>query len=193
MHYSAHLFVVCFILLVVCVAIIWQDDVIKWKTFRVTGPLCGEFIGHRWIPRTKASDAELRCFLWYAPEQTFAQTRRWRFETPSHSLLCHCNETRRGLDTYLHSAGVLFDEMPWCHTHRKRHWKKHTRVLDWTKHDAMHTETDPERISHDYKLDKTGCRTHWNRHWKKLTWLLDWTKHDAIHIKTENERNWHDY
>ena len=24
--------------------------------FRVTGPLCGEFTGHRWIPLTKASD-----------------------------------------------------------------------------------------------------------------------------------------
>ena len=31
--------------------------------FRVTGPLCGEFIGHRWIPHTKASDAELWCFF----------------------------------------------------------------------------------------------------------------------------------
>ena len=36
--------------------------------FRVTGPLCGEFTGHRWIPRTKASDAELWSFLWSAPE-----------------------------------------------------------------------------------------------------------------------------
>ena len=36
--------------------------------FRVTGHLCGEFTGPRWIPRTKASDAELWCFLWYAPE-----------------------------------------------------------------------------------------------------------------------------
>ena len=27
--------------------------------FRVTGLLCGEFTGPRWIPRTKASDAEL--------------------------------------------------------------------------------------------------------------------------------------
>ena len=35
--------------------------------FLVTGPLCGEFTGHRWIPRTKASDAELWCFLWSAP------------------------------------------------------------------------------------------------------------------------------
>ena len=31
--------------------------------FRVTDRLCGEFTGHRWIPRTKASDAELWCFL----------------------------------------------------------------------------------------------------------------------------------
>ena len=36
--------------------------------FRVTGHLCGEFTGHLWIPRTKASDAELWCFLWSASE-----------------------------------------------------------------------------------------------------------------------------
>ena len=36
--------------------------------FCFTGHLCGEFIGHRWIPRTKASDAELWCFLWSVPE-----------------------------------------------------------------------------------------------------------------------------
>ena len=34
--------------------------------FRVTGPLCVEFTGQRWIPRTKASDAEHWCFLWSA-------------------------------------------------------------------------------------------------------------------------------
>ena len=38
--------------------------------FRVTDHLCGEFTGHRWILRTKASDAELWCFLWSAPEWT---------------------------------------------------------------------------------------------------------------------------
>ena len=42
--------------------------------FRVTGPLWGESTGHRWIPLTMASDAELWCFLWSAPEQTFEQT-----------------------------------------------------------------------------------------------------------------------
>ena len=36
--------------------------------FRVTGHLFGEFTGPRWIPRTKASDAELWCFLWSASE-----------------------------------------------------------------------------------------------------------------------------
>ena len=34
--------------------------------------------GHRWIPLTKASDAELWCFLWSSPEQTSEQT----IETP---------------------------------------------------------------------------------------------------------------
>ena len=41
-----------------------HDDVIK----RVTGPLCGKFTGDRWIPHTKANDAELWCFLWFVPE-----------------------------------------------------------------------------------------------------------------------------
>ena len=35
--------------------------------FRVTGPLCGEFAGHRWNALTNASDAELWCFPWFAP------------------------------------------------------------------------------------------------------------------------------
>ena len=36
--------------------------------FRVTGHLCGEFTGPRWIPHTKASDTELWCFLWSVSE-----------------------------------------------------------------------------------------------------------------------------
>ena len=39
--------------------------------FSVTGPLCGEFIDQRWISLTKASNAELWCFPWSAPEQTW--------------------------------------------------------------------------------------------------------------------------
>ena len=36
--------------------------------FGATGPFCEEFTDLRWIPCTKDSDAELRCFLWSAPE-----------------------------------------------------------------------------------------------------------------------------
>ena len=36
--------------------------------FRVTGPLCVEFTGHRWISPHKGSDADLGWFLWSAPE-----------------------------------------------------------------------------------------------------------------------------
>ena len=39
---------------------------INGSIFRGTGSLCGEFTSHRWIPRTKASDAELWYFLWFA-------------------------------------------------------------------------------------------------------------------------------
>ena len=53
--------------------------------FRATGHLCGEFTGHRWIPRTKASDAELWCLLWSAPEWG------WWFEIPIRSLWRHRN------------------------------------------------------------------------------------------------------
>ena len=61
--------------------------------FRVTGPLWGEFTDHRWIPLTRASDAELWC--WSALEQNKRSSkslrRRW-FETPLPSLWRHSNE-----------------------------------------------------------------------------------------------------
>ena len=48
--------------------------------FRVTGPLCGEFAGHQWIPLTKASDTDLWCFLWSGPGPKSKQSRRRWFE-----------------------------------------------------------------------------------------------------------------
>ena len=58
------------------------------KFFRFTGPLCGEFTGHRWIPRTKASDAE----LWCSNKRLSKHSWGWWFETPSHSLWRHGND-----------------------------------------------------------------------------------------------------
>ena len=69
---------------------VWfHDGVIKWKHFPRYWPLWGEFTVHRWIPRTKASDAELWYFLW--SERLSKQSgRRW-FYTPSRPLWRHCN------------------------------------------------------------------------------------------------------
>ena len=60
--------------------------------FRFTGPLWRECTAHRWIPLTKASEAELWCFLSSTPEQTDEQT----IETPviwhpSRALWRHCD------------------------------------------------------------------------------------------------------
>ena len=40
-----------------------HDDVIKWKHFRVTGPLWGEFTGRRWIPLTKPGTRSFDVFF----------------------------------------------------------------------------------------------------------------------------------
>ena len=42
--------------------------------FHVTGPLWGESTCQQWIPLTKASDMELWCYLWSAPEHMVEQT-----------------------------------------------------------------------------------------------------------------------
>ena len=78
--------------------------------FRVSGPLCGEFTGDRWIPRTKASvplcreftgdrwisrtkasDAELWCFFdVHLNNRLSKQSLGQWFETPKRSLWRHC-------------------------------------------------------------------------------------------------------
>ena len=60
--------------------------------FRVTDPLCGEFIDHRWIPLRKASDAELWCFVDLSLNKRLSkQSWSWWFETPLRSSLRHRN------------------------------------------------------------------------------------------------------
>ena len=58
--------------------------------FRVTGHLCGEFTGPRWIPHTKTSDAELWCFFDLRLHIRLSkQSWGWWFETLSRSLWRH--------------------------------------------------------------------------------------------------------
>ena len=53
---------------------VFHDDVIKWKHF----PRNWTFVRSRWIPHTKASDAELWCFLWSAHNGEAGDLRRHR-------------------------------------------------------------------------------------------------------------------
>ena len=68
--------------------------------FRVTGHLCGEFTGHRWIPHTKVSDAELWRFLW---------------SRPSHPLWRHSNDQE--YDTFWHVCST-FQTYPVCSSYQ---------------------------------------------------------------------------
>ena len=52
--------------------------------FRVTGPLCGEFTCHQWIPRTKASDAELWCFLLICASNKRLSKQSWAGDLRRH-------------------------------------------------------------------------------------------------------------
>ena len=62
------------------------------NTFRVTGPLCGEFTGQRWIPFKKASDAENWCLFDLCLNIGLnKQSWSWWFEMPLHSLWRHIN------------------------------------------------------------------------------------------------------
>ena len=65
--------------------------------FRVTGPLCGEFTGHRWTPCTRASDEEFWCVLFALRlnKRLNKQSWGWWFETPSCPLWRHCNARGR--------------------------------------------------------------------------------------------------
>ena len=58
--------------------------------FRVTGHLCGEFTGLRWIPRTKASDADI-FFDLSLNKRLSKQSWGWCFETPSCPLWRQCS------------------------------------------------------------------------------------------------------
>ena len=61
--------------------------------FHVTGPLCGEFTGHPWIPLTKASDAVFDVFFDLCLKKRLSkQLLGWWFKTQSYSLWRQCNE-----------------------------------------------------------------------------------------------------
>ena len=92
------------------------------NTFRVTGHLCGEFTGHRWIPHTKTSDVELWCFLWSPDKRLSKQWGGWWFETPSRPLWRHCNVIIPILNSWCpfkHTDGAIIRNSIKCLLNRK--------------------------------------------------------------------------
>ena len=69
-----------------------HNDVIKWKHFRVTGHLCGEFTGPRWIPCKRPVTRSFDVFFDLRLNKRLSkQSWGWWFETPSRPLWRHCN------------------------------------------------------------------------------------------------------
>ena len=80
--------------------------------FRVTGHLCGEFTGPRWIPRTKASDAIFDVFFDLCLNKRLSkQSWGWWFETLSRPLWRHFNgfSSLAPLQTYIKKQGRTYD------------------------------------------------------------------------------------
>ena len=69
-----------------------HDDVIKWKHIPRNWPFVRGIHRPRWIPHTKASDAELWCFFDLRLNKRLSkQPWGWWSETPSSSLWRHRN------------------------------------------------------------------------------------------------------
>ena len=61
--------------------------------FRVTGHLCGEFVGHRWIPTQRPVRRSFDVFFdLRLNERLSKQWWGWWFETPSRPLWLHWND-----------------------------------------------------------------------------------------------------
>ena len=111
--------------------------------FRVTGHLCGEFTGLRWIPHTKASDAELYVFFDFRLNKRISKhSWGWWFETQSRSLWRHRNEMIRckGIRRVLISKN----------SQNLKVLAAKNRILNTTKYLYVH-------VFYSLKLMKTRC------------------------------------
>ena len=152
--------------------------------FRVTGHLCGEFTGPRWIPRKKASNAELSCFFDLHPNKRLSkQWQGWWFEKPSCPLWRHRNGCIKlwVLDWYqvflfansIHSVPIFPPKYPYFAIFMKH---IHGLVQDCSNSIANTLEllqscTNPAIKFGDYSCSKIannriGRRRLWNRRHK---------------------------
>ena len=107
--------------------------------FRVTGLLWGESTGHRWIPLTTASDAELWRYLGSAPEQTVEQTNK--------RVACVLKRHRAHYDVTV----TIFSLFPKCDDNYKNRVKLENHCYD---------RNDTDGVSGLYKVSEhpSCCR-----------------------------------
>ena len=137
--------------------------------FRVTGPLCGVFIGHRWIPRIKAIDAELWCFLWSAPgyKRWSKQSWSWWSETPSSSTSLWCLLSLAGLTSIDCSWGL-----------KNTSWALEPSMVNVLLWQAKYTG-----LTHNFAQHNA-----WQLSWCDLCKLMTWLNH---HNHNYNRKNYH--
>ena len=88
--------------------------------FRVTGHLCGEFTGHRWIPAQRPVTRSFDVFFdLRLIKRLSKQSRGWWFETPSRPLWRHCLAWRLGGRFNLQMTSYRY-------RYRKAHYKDKT-------------------------------------------------------------------
>ena len=108
----------------------FHEDVIKYGNIsRVTGPLCGEFTDPRWIPREKASDAELCGILWSAPEAGDLRRHRAHYHViVMRSELVENIITATGI---WHHTGIQFHDDAIRLKHFPRYWPFRGEFTGW--------------------------------------------------------------
>ena len=128
---------------IIWLAICVQSALVPWhitpsngNIFRVTGPLWWESTGRRWIPLTKARDAELWCFI---------STNGWANDRDAGDLRCrrtHYGVTAMGTEPQKCSwrSGLWPDTSAWSRWFVKnwKYPKKNTSI-----HPPMHTFISP--------------------------------------------------
>ena len=76
----------------ICMSILMTSS--NGNIFRVTGHLCGEFTGHRWIPHQWPVARNFDVFFDLRLKKRLSkQPWGWWFDTPSCSLWRHCNDS----------------------------------------------------------------------------------------------------
>ena len=106
--------------------------------FRVTGHLCGEFTGPRWIPRTKAVTPSFDVFFDLRLNKRLSkQSWGWWFETLSRSLRRHRNAS---FLLHYHFDNRRVAQFQWSHCERYD-WNlsisSHARNREQTLYDSL--------------------------------------------------------